>query len=88
VALVLMLLPLHLIARSITGPLTNLVKTVEKVSGKSIPDVPVLDRRDEIGDLTRVMGIMGTQLRAYIRHIEQSENELRLVNHDLSISEA
>lgn len=88
VALILMLLPLHLIARSITGPLTSLVKTVEKVSGKSIPDVPVLDRRDEIGDLTRVMGIMGTQLRAYIRHIEQSENELRLVNHDLSISEA
>lgn len=88
VALILMLLPLHLIARSITGPLTTLAKTVEKVSGKSIPDVPVLDRRDEIGDLTRVMGIMGTQLREYIRHIEQSENELRLVNQDLSISEA
>lgn len=88
VALILMLLPLHLIARSITGPLTTLVKTVERVSGKSIPDVPVLDRRDEIGDLTRVMGIMGTQLREYIRHIEQSENELRLVNQDLSISEA
>ena len=88
VALILMLLPLHLIARSITGPLTTLAKTVEKVSGKSIPDVPVLDRRDEIGDLTRVMGIMGTQLREYIRHIEQSENELRMVNQDLSISEA
>ncbi|MGD9850734.1 MAG: ATP-binding protein [Nitrospirales bacterium] len=87
-ALILMLLPLHLIARSITGPLTTLAKTVEKTSGKNIPDVPALDRGDEIGDLTRVMRTMGTQLREYIRHIEQSENELRGLNQDLSTSEA
>ncbi len=87
-ALILMLLPLHLIARSITGPLTILAKTVEKVSWGSIPDVPALDRCDEIGDLTRVMRTMGTQLREYIRHIEQSENELRGLNQDLSTSEA
>lgn len=87
-ALILMLLPLHLIARSITGPLTTLAKTVEKVSGKSIPDVPALDRGDEIGDLTRVMRTMGSQLREYIHHIEQSENELRGLNQELSTSEA
>ncbi len=72
-ALILMLLPLQLIARSITGPLTTLVKTVEKFSGGTMPNVPVLDRQDEIGNLTRVMNTVGSQIQQHIQQIEQSE---------------
>jgi len=87
-ALILMLLPLQLIARSITGPLTNLVKTVENFSGGTMPKVPVLDRQDEIGNLTRVMDTMGTQIQQHIHRIQQSEQELRSLNQEITSSEA
>jgi PAS domain S-box-containing protein len=87
-ALILMLLPLQLIARSITGPLTTLVKTVENFSGGTMPKVPVLDRQDEIGNLTRVMNTMGTQIQQHIQQIEQSEQELRSLNQEITSSEA
>ena len=87
-ALLLLMVPLHLIARSITGPLTTLVKAVENVSGGNIPEIPVFQRRDEIGELTRVMHTMGTQIRNHIRRIEQSEHELRTLNQDVTSSEA
>ena len=87
-ALILMLLPLQLIARSITGPLTTLVKTVEDFSGGTMPKVPVLDRQDEIGNLTRVMNTMGTQIQQHIQQIEQSEQELRSLNQEITSSEA
>jgi len=88
VALVLMLLPLQLIARSITGPLTTLVKTVENFSGGRMPVVPVLDRHDEIGELTRVMHTMGTQIHQHIQQIKHSEQELRTLNQEITSSEA
>ncbi len=87
-ALILMLLPLQLIARSITGPLTTLVKIVENFSGGTMPKVPVLDRQDEIGNLTRVMNTVGTQIQRHIQQIEQSEQELRNLNQELTSSEA
>ncbi len=87
-ALILLLLPLHLIARSITGPLITLVKTVGNFSGGTMPDVSVLDRRDEIGELTRVLKRMGIQIRDHIQRIQQSETELRLLNQDVTSSEA
>jgi len=87
-ALILLLVPLHLIARSITGPLTTLVRAVENVSGGTLPEIPVFQRRDEIGELTRVMQTMGTQIRNHIRRIEQSEQELRTLNQDVTSSEA
>ncbi len=83
-----MLLPIQLIARSITGPLTTLVKTVENFSGGRMPTVPVLNRNDEIGELTRVMNTMGTQIDQHIQQIEQSEQELRALNQDVTSSEA
>ncbi len=87
-ALILMLLPLQLIARSITGPLTTLVKTVEKFSGGTMPKVPVLDRQDEIGNLTRVMNTVGAQIQQHIQQIEQSGQELRSLNQEITSSEA
>ncbi len=87
-ALILMLLPLQLIARSITGPLTTLVKTVENFSGGTMPNVPVLDRQDEIGNLTRVMNTAGTQIQQHIQQIEQSGQELRSLNQEITSSEA
>ncbi len=87
-ALILLLLPLHLIARSITGPLTSLVKTVETFSGGTIPEVTVLERKDEIGELTRVLRRMSRQIREHIDQIQQSEKELRLLHQDVSSSEA
>ncbi|MEW6543868.1 MAG: ATP-binding protein [Nitrospirota bacterium] len=87
-ALLLMLVTLHLIARSITGPLVALAKAVGSATGGAVPDVPVLDRGDEIGGLTRVMGAMSAQIRDHIAQIEKSEAELRAVNQNLSASEA
>ena len=87
-ALILMLLPLQLIARSITGPLTSLVRTVENFSGGRMPNVLVLDRQDEIGNLTRVMDTMGTQIQEHIQQIQQSEQALRSLNQEITSSEA
>ncbi len=87
-ALLLMVFAVHLIARSITGPLVALAKMVASASGGTVPEVPVLGRRDEIGGLTRVMNAMSAQIREYIGSIEKSEAELRALNQDLSASES
>ena len=87
-ALAMMILALHFIARSITTPLINLAKVVGASSPDSIPDVPMLERRDEIGALTRVMHAMGTQIREHLFKVEKSEAELRALNRNLSASES
>lgn len=83
-----MVFALRLLARSITGPLVTLAKTVENRPGQTVPEVAVLDRGDEIGDLTRVMHDMSQQIRDYIKQITKSETELRSLNIDLSASES
>lgn len=87
-ALVLMVLTLHLIAGSITGPLANLAKAVRSAAGGVVPAVPALDRQDEIGDLTRVLNVMNAQIREHIARVEKSEAELRVLNQDLLASES
>ncbi len=87
-ALGLLILTLHFIARSITAPLTNLAKVVGEASPNSMPDVPLLERQDEIGALTRVMHAMGTQIRDHLFKVQQSEAELRALNRTLSASES
>ena len=87
-ALAFMMVALHLIAQSITAPLVGLAKTMGTATGGAVPDVPILDRRDEIGALTGVMSAMGAQVRDHIARVERSEAELRTVNRDLADSEA
>lgn len=87
-ALAFMILTLHVIARSIAGPLISLVKVVGASSPGSIPDVPVLEREDEIGALTRVMHAMGEQIRGHLVTVEKSGTELRGLNQELSASES
>lgn len=87
-ALCLMLLGLHLIARSITGPLVTLATVVRSSPAGIAPTVPVTNRKDEIGNLTKVIHTMSSQLRAHLAIVEKSEAELRSVNRDLSASEA
>lgn len=87
-ALVLMILTLHLIAGSITGPLANLAKVVRSATGRVVPAVPALDRQDEIGDLSRVLNVMNAQIREHIARMEKSEAELRVLNQDLLASES
>jgi PAS domain S-box-containing protein len=77
-----------LLARSITGPLVTLVKTVENRTSGIVPEVKILDRGDEIGDLTRVMHDMNQQIGEFISHIQKSEAELRSLNIDFSTSES
>ncbi len=86
-ALILMILPIQLIARSITGPLTSLAKSVSSASAGTVPSVTVLNRRDEIGDLTRVIHAMSLQIQEDIDQIKESEHELRGLNHTLTASE-
>ncbi|MDH4186975.1 MAG: ATP-binding protein, partial [Nitrospira sp.] len=79
---------LYLIARSIAGPLIGLAKAVGSSSGGSFAQIPVLERKDEIGYLTRVMQQMGVQIQQHIEHVENSEAALRLLNENLSVSES
>lgn len=87
-ALIPMVLALRVLAQSITAPLVTLAKTVENRHGGTVPEVAVLDRGDEIGDLTRVMHDMSQQIREYIGQVQKSEAELRTLNLDLSTSES
>lgn len=81
-------LALHLVARSITGPLIGLARAVGGAPSGAVPAVPVLERQDEIGHLTQVMHAMSVQIKEHLSKLEESEAELRVVNQDLSASEA
>jgi PAS domain S-box-containing protein len=79
---------LYLIARSIAGPLVNLAKAVGASPTGSLSGIPVLERRDEIGYLTRVMHQMGVQIQSHLDQVEDSEAALRVLNDNLSASES
>ena len=79
---------LFLIARSIAVPLVNLSKVVSESSGGLCPIIPVLDRKDEIGGLTRVMQEMSRQVREQFDQVVKSEASLRTLNQELSASES
>ncbi len=87
-AVILTILTLHMIARSITTPLASLAKAVGSSSAGFVPSLPVLERGDEIGDLTRVMHAMSAQLKGHLEKVEKSEAELRALNEVLSASES
>lgn len=84
---ILMVLTLQLIARSITGPLIGLAKSVRSSDGLVPADVPVLSRQDELGELTRVMGAMSRQVREHLVSVQANQAELRALNEDLAASE-
>ncbi len=79
---------MYLISRSIAVPLVNLAKVVGASPAGDAPTITVLERRDEIGDLTRVMHEMTTQIHAHLTELEKSEAALSQVNQYLSSSEA
>ena len=79
---------LYLIARSIAGPLVSLAKAVGSSPTGSLLGIPVLERRDEIGYLTRVMHQMGVQIQSHLDQVEHSEAALRVLNDNLSASES
>lgn len=79
---------LYLIARSIAVPLVNLAKAVGSSSVELVPDIPALERKDEIGDLTRGMHQMGAQIRGHLEDVERSEAALRRLNEHLLASES
>ncbi|ALA59629.1 ATP-binding protein [Nitrospira moscoviensis] len=85
---VLIVFALQLIARSITGPLVGLAKSVRSSDGIVPADIPVLARRDELGELTRVMSQMSRQARRYLDDVRKTEADLRALNDDLAASEA
>jgi PAS domain S-box-containing protein len=84
---VLTVLALQLIARSITGPLISLAKSVRSSDGLVPANVPVLSRQDELGELTRVMGAMSQQVRKYLASVQANQAELRALNENLAASE-
>ncbi|HEY6084557.1 MAG TPA: CHASE3 domain-containing protein, partial [Nitrospira sp.] len=85
---VVMVLALQLIARSITGPLIGLAKSVRSSDGLVPTEVPVLARQDELGELTRVMGTMSRQVREHLASVRRNQAELSALNEDLAASEA
>ena len=86
--LCLVILALALIARSIATPLTALSKVVSATAGQVIPSIPILDRKDEIGELATVMQTMSLQIRRDLDEVQQSEAALKKLNAHLSASEA
>ena len=85
---VLIVCALYLIAQSIAVPLVNLSMAVSNSPGALVPIIPVLDRNDEIGGLTRVMHKMGQQIQDQFDQVVTSEMSLRKLNQDLSTSES
>jgi PAS domain S-box-containing protein len=85
---VLMVLALQLIARSITGPLVGIAKSVRTADGIVPTDVPVLARRDELGELTRVMDAMSRQARDYLERVRRNQEALAALNETLAMSES
>lgn len=86
--LCLMILALAIIAHSIATPLTALSKVVSSKPGEIVPIIPVLDRKDEIGVLTRVMSQMSLQIQSDLDEVRRSEWALKKLNAHLSASEA
>jgi PAS domain S-box-containing protein len=84
----LMALALYLIARSIAGPLVGLAKAVGSSPTGSFSHIPLLERKDEIGYLTRVMHRLGIQIQSHLEQVEHSEAVLRVLNDNLSASES
>jgi len=76
------------IAQSIAAPLVDLSKTVSSGNGETVPVIPSLERRDEIGELTRVMGKMSSRIRQDVEELQQSAYALKKLNAYLSTSEA
>lgn len=87
-ALGLMASALYLIARSIAGPLVLLATAVGSSPTGSLAGIPVFERRDEVGYLTRAMHEMGIQIQRHVDHVEHSEAALRVLNENLSASES
>ncbi|MEO5954525.1 MAG: ATP-binding protein [Nitrospiraceae bacterium] len=79
---------LYLIARSIAGPLVGLAKAVGSSPTGSFSNIPLLERKDEIGYLTRVMHRLGVQIQSHLEQVERSEAALRVLNDNLSASES
>ena len=84
----LMAMALYLIARSIAGPLVGLAKVVGSSPTSSFSNIPLLERKDEIGYLTRVMHRLGVQVQSHLDQVEHSEAALRMLNDNLSASES
>lgn len=88
VTLVLVIVGQAYIAQTIAVPLSDLSKTVGSDSGEMIPAIPLLDRKDEIGELTKVMGKMSSRIRQDVEELQQSGSALKKLNAYLSASEA
>lgn len=78
----------YAIAKSIAAPLVILSQAVSSPSDGSVPTIPVFDRRDEIGRLSRVMQRMNLQTQKALDELQQSANSLRTLNQNLAASEA
>lgn len=75
VSIAIIIFVLQVIAHSVTGPLTNLARSVWSATSGALPQAPILDRQDEIGHLTRVIAAMNAQIR-------ESESKYRgIVDH-------
>ncbi len=79
---------LYLIARSIAGPLAGLANAVASSPGGVVPFIPLFEREDEIGDLSRVMHEMSGQIRGHLDQMGKSEAALRQLNEHLMNSES
>lgn len=79
---------LYLIARSIAVPLVGLSRAIRSAPVGLLPAITPVDRKDEIGDLTRVVNAMGSQIREHLEQLEKSEAALRIANQDLTQSES
>jgi CHASE3 domain sensor protein len=88
ITLCLVVFALVLIARSIASPLVVLSKAVGSSARELVPNIPAFERQDEIGDLTRVIKKMSSQIQQDLDDVRNSEAALRMMNARLSSSEA
>jgi PAS domain S-box-containing protein len=88
ITLCFVIIALALIANSIAAPLAALSKVVGATAAEMVPSIPVIERKDEIGELARVMRKMSLQIRRDLDEVQHSEMILKKLNAHLSASEA
>lgn len=77
-----------IVARSVAGPVEGLSRTAQRISAGEDAVFPEVERRDEVGILSRSLADMNARVRAQVLRLVESEGQLRTLNQSLAASEA
>mgnify|MGYP000044193576 CR=1 FL=1 len=74
----------YILNTSILGPLDKLMQTTQRLSEGDLDAAPVVDRKDEIGELQHALAYMVKQLRDVVSEVGNVSNSVSLGSSELS----